>query len=366
MTGPASPELPRTVRTALDFIQKPDRGRFDEIARLVFAFQFEKNEPYQRLCRRRGITPDRIQTWTDIPAVPTEAFKLTRLTTGASNHVFRTSGTTRGPRERGEHHLPGLDLYDASWEPLFRRYVLPDRETLRTLSLISDRSTLPDSSLSFMVTRIMEEFGDSESDVFMGGNGLDLARLLDALEQAGDADLPVLVLGTALGFLELLEELERRGRSLALPPGSRIMDTGGLKGRTRKVSREDLLDRYEAWMGIPRSFVVGEYGMTELCSQFYETHLADTLHGNLLPGPRRFRGPPWTRTRVLDPERLEPLPRGETGLLAHFDLANAWTVVHVLTEDLGMEEEDGFRLLGRARGAELRGCSLATEELLDG
>jgi hypothetical protein len=71
------------------------------------------------------------------------------------------------------------------------------------------------------------------------------------------------------------------------------------------------------------------------------------------------------RTRVLDPETLEELAAGSPGLLTHFDLANAWTVSAILTEDLGAAVPGGFQLLGRARGAELRGCSMAAREILE-
>ena len=56
-------------------------------------------------------------------------------------------------------------------------------------------------------------------------------------------------------------------------------------------------------------------------------------------------------------------PAGKTGLISIFDLANVGSAVHLLTEDLGVAEGAGFRLLGRAAGAELRGCSLVVEEL---
>jgi hypothetical protein len=36
----------------------------------------------------------------------------------------------------------------------------------------------------------------------------------------------------------------------------------------------------------------------------------------------------------------------------------------VQTEDLGCQTPEGLRLLGRATGAEARGCSLAVEELM--
>jgi hypothetical protein len=67
--------------------------------------------------------------------------------------------------------------------------------------------------------------------------------------------------------------------------------------------------------------------------------------------------------RVLDPATLDEAAPGEPGLIAVFDLANLGSALHVLTQDLGVADGDGFRLLGRAAGAELRGCSLQAEEL---
>jgi hypothetical protein len=49
---------------------------------------------------------------------------------------------------------------------------------------------------------------------------------------------------------------------------------------------------------------------------------------------------------------------GETGLIRVLDLANVSSVMAVQTEDLGVRREGGFELMGRARMAELRGCSL--------
>ena len=79
---------------------------------------------------------------------------------------------------------------------------------------------------------------------------------------------------------------------------------------------------------------------------------------------RFHRGPPWVRTRVLDPMTLEPKAPGEVGVLAHMDLANLGSVSSILTEDLGREVPGGFQLVGRSPGSEPRGCSLAMEDFL--
>jgi hypothetical protein len=60
--------------------------------------------------------------------------------------------------------------------------------------------------------------------------------------------------------------------------------------------------------------------------------------------------PPWTRTDVVDPVSLQPLPAGQVGLLRHFDLTNLPTVVAVQTDNLGVTHADGsFQIIGRAQ-----------------
>src|SRR5690606_22282265 len=97
--------------------------------------------------------------------------------------------------------------------------------------------------------------------------------------------------------------------------------------------------------------VVAEYGMTELCSQMYETTLRE-------PGcARRLWLPGWVRAIPVHPESLEPVAPGEVGILRIDDVANVDTVSAVQTSDLARVLEDGIELLGRAPGAIPRGCS---------
>ena len=108
--------------------------------------------------------------------------------------------------------------------------------------------------------------------------------------------------------------------------------------------------------------------MTELLSQMYEPVLADpaSIAGEGSMAQRAHRAPPWLGIQVLDPETLDPLPRGAVGLLSFMDLANVGSVSAVLTEDLGrLDAQGGLHLQGRAPGAEPRGCSLALEGMLE-
>lgn len=346
----------------------PDE-RFDALARRVFAYQFERNRPYRAYCEARGRTPESVRRFSEIPAVPTAAFKELPLTTfppEEATAVFETSGTTAGGRA-GRHFMRTTALYDAALSKPFEAHVLPDGARPRMLSLGPSPRLSPRSSLAHMLGRVIAAYGAPGSGEFATEDGIDLDGFACALEDAAARQQPVCLLGTAFAFVHALEVLAPR--RFALPPGSRLMDTGGYKGRSREVPRAELLGLYEEVFGIPASHVVSEYGMTELSSQFYAGALG--RKGAPDPGPRAgtpaswpYLGPPWARAVVVDPETLAPLPPGRTGLLKIYDLANLDSVMAIQTDDLGVARGDGFELLGRAAGAEARGCSLAMEELL--
>src|ERR1700677_2963817 len=161
---------------------------------------------------------------------------------------------------------------------------------------------------------------------------------------------------TAFALVALLDELDA-ARSLPLPAGSRVMETGGFKGRTRVVGRDELYARAAAAFEIEESAIVAEYGMTELSSQYYDSPASRW-------SARRIKQPvPWLRPLVVD-VMGKPLPDGIVGAIRHIDCANRSSVVAIETEDLGVVTPEGLLLLGREEGAALRGCSLDAEDLL--
>jgi len=193
-----APERPAAVERALRFVQNPDRDRFEAVALAVFAHQFERNAPYRRFCRSRGMTAaEAPETWRGIPPVPTSAFRDPGLTTARRTRVFRTSGTTGGEARRGRHGLPDLDLYRASWAEPFRRHLLPDRAAIRMLCLVPSAVAAPESSLSFMMGEAMARFGAPGSGFFLEPGRLDVEGLETAVAGAVASREPVLVAGTA-------------------------------------------------------------------------------------------------------------------------------------------------------------------------
>ena len=342
------------VDQVLQFIRDPTSGEFEELAREAFAFQYEQIETYRRLCQRSEIAPKTVADWRQVPAIPALAFKSLDLAVGDGGEVFRSSGTTTERPSVHRHVFP--DLYRATIDQTFPDAVLGDFPSIPILSLIPDRHQAPESSLAFMVDHVLRRWGAEDSLTAFGRSGVDPRRARSFLAARQRDKRPVLILATAFAMDQLLDALDRLGLRFRLPVGSVVFETGGYKGRSREVSQQSLLTRLQQSLAVPAERVVREYGMTELTSQFYTA----VRHGG---DPDLFLPPEWVRVRILDPESLAETAPGETGLIAVFDLANLSSAVHLLTEDLGRADGKGFRLIGRAAGAELRGCSLAVEEL---
>jgi hypothetical protein len=361
---PARAELDRRVLAWMGETESAeDEARFEQLALELFTHQFARCQPFARFCRARGSTPDIVASWREIPAVPSGAFKemvLRSFPPERELHVFRTSGTST--QRRGELHLDTLALYEASLLPSFERHLLPDlRESanrMRIAILAPSPLEVPDSSLSHMFGAVLERRGDRESGFLVEGGEIQTRRLLDGLEQAAASDLAVLLCGTAFAFLHLLEAMESTERRIALPEGSRIMETGGFKGHSRELPRDQLYRLLHRALGVPPDRIVNQYGMTELGSQFYDSVL------RFPKTPRRKLAPPWTRVRIIDPESGEEATHGETGMVTVLDLANTGSVLAIQSADLGRALGDGFEVLGREAGAEARGCSIAADEML--
>lgn len=370
-TGPAATtlvdELYALLRSPLDPPLTDDA--FDALALRVFEHQYQSSAAYRAYCDRRERSPHNVSGWQQIPVVPTAAFKALPLTSGDAAHaqvVFRTSGTTAGSARRGTRYMIELGLYHAAAVSFFDACMLPDDASLPFLSLVPSPRELGDSSLAHMIGLVTDRLGGEGSACFASvDGGLHIEQLLQCLEEAEHEGRAVCMLGTSLSFVHLLDAMKRLAVRFRLAPGSRLMDTGGTKGAGRELDAGELRDRYVAAFGIEAAHCVNEYGMTELCSQFYDDSLRRATDGAGPPSrPRRKIAPRWVRSRVVDPVTLEPMARGETGILQHFDLASYDAVLAVQTEDLAREVDDGFVLLGREADAPPRGCSIAMDELL--
>ncbi len=347
------------IREGVD--ARRDDVRFGKLALALFQHQYAHNAPYRRLCDAAGAHPEAVTDWKQIPPAPTGAFKEARLACFPPEdevRTFRTSGTTT--RSRGELHLDTLALYEASLVETFSAFICPEGPGLRFAVLAPSPREAPDSSLSYMFGHAVRALGEGESRYFLSADATRAWSPEALVAELRSLRRPVAVCGTAFAFVHLIDHMTQRGQRLSLAPGSRIMETGGFKGRSREVPRDVLHAELSRRLGVPPWRIVNQYGMCELGSQFYEPSLREGRETSWKVVP------PWVRSRALDPATLSDVPDGEIGVLAHYDLANTGSVLAVLTADRGRVRGGRLQVLGRFEGAEARGCSIAADALLQG
>jgi len=331
---------------------------FDALALDLARFQQRWVAPFGRLVHARGIDLERATSAQAIPAVPTDVFRLARVAAHPASRderTFRTSGTTS--EARGEHALRTTATCRAAAIAWGARLLFPDFDRVhRAIALAPSSSSLPDSSLSFMIDVFADHLGATITHhVDAQLRAIDLEGLARSCAVARDEGHPVLLFGTSFAFVWALDE--GGGLDLRLPFGSRAMLTGGFKGKTREVNEDELRRGLAARFDLRTSHVVGEYGMTELSSQLYDARLEGGVR------PEAYRAPPWVRVVAVDEVMLEPVPPGQEGIARIVDLANVDSVVAVQTADRVRITEDGVLLFGRLPGATPRGCSLTVEEM---
>jgi len=366
---------------------------FESLALELFQLQVRSNTAYRRYVEVLGLDPARIASVHEIPAVPTQAFKeleLTSLPPGERTRVFHSSGTTSQKPSRHFHGEDSLALYEASAVAGFRRGFWGQSAVLespigtlnramegaaasalerearrsvpldfgwRSVSLTPPPREAPHSSLVHMIDSVGRDAIGGQT-TYMGR--VDTTGVWDVdfdatsrlLDQVSADGRPVALYGTAFHFVHLIEGWDRMGRSVVLPPGSRVMETGGYKGRCREWSKVELRTGMSRVLGVGRGQVIGEYGMSELSSQGYEVRNGSEPEGMGLVFP------PWAMVLVMDPETGRRAGEGQPGLVRVLDLANVWSVMAVQTEDRGVSRGGVLEILGRAPAAEPRGCSL--------
>lgn len=327
-----------------------DTAQRDRLIEDIAAWQASRIPEYGRL-QRHGAWP---------PAMPTDVFRFRRIAAHpdeADLRVFRSSGTTSA--ERSVHVYRDLELYDLAARVAARKMLFPDTERMELVMLAPHEDEAPDSSLAYMLARFAQWFGTDCTWVLRHG-ALDLRRLGDRLRSSEASGVPVALLGTSFAFVHAEDGFG--AKRFELPAGSRIMQTGGYKGRSREVDPGALLAAISARYGVGTPWIINEFGATELSSQMYETTLREQIDGSL--GPRRLWVPPWVRATPVDADTLEPVEADTIGILRIDDTANLDSICCIQTADLARRLDDGLVVLGRAPGASPRGCSLAADQAL--
>ena len=306
---------------------------FERMALQLFRHQAEHCAPYAEYIRLIGVSPDDVQRVENIPMLPIELFKSHKVYCGENEPqmVFTSSATTGMVQSR--HYVADLALYERAFMEAFRHFYGEPKEC-SIYALLPSYLEREGSSLVYMAERLIAE---------CGGGGFYLNDYEKLLRDMSHDHNPKILLGVTYALLDLAENYAPQLENTV------VMETGGMKGKRKELSKSELHKILCAAFGVER--IPSEYGMAELMSQAYSF------------GEGVFRTPRWMKVMVRDVNNpFTRLAQGRRGGLDIIDLANRDSCAFIATQDMGVCYADGsFRIEGRISQSDIRGCNLLVQ-----
>lgn len=303
------------------FIRGHSGDSFEELALEACRFEYRRSAAFRDLCDRHGAKPEQVSDWRQVPTMPVSALEGPAPSEGE-------------PTEDGLYAEMRRTVVDQT----FPAACLAGMARPPMLSLLPEDPA--DRGQGSTADHVLGAWAAPDTLVAVAAHGgVELAKARSFLAGRQRDRRPTLILANTRTLEQLLGALERRGLRFRLPPGSRVVEAGA-----REAGSRELLSRLADLLAVPAEEVIREYGVSGLTSRFHAGH---SRRGE----PRPFRPPPWARVRILDRQTLAEAPPGTPGLISVFDLAGLGSAIHLLTGDLGVAGEDGFRLAGGASPA---------------
>lgn len=324
------------IKSQLFSIQKDN---FVSVCLAIFQYQAQENPIYKQYLNLLRIIPTQIHRVEDIPFLPIQFFKTHAVISQPSEKKlpllhFESSATTG--QQVSKHYIVDELVYQKSFISNFKNSI-GNPEQFCILGLLPSYLERGHSSLVYMVNHLIEKSEYPDSGFYLY-NHEELHQKLLHLEQKNQKSI---LIGTTHALLDFAEKFPMHLFH------TKIIETGGMKGRREELSRSEVHSRLIRAFELPS--IYSEYGMTELLSQAY------SLHDGI------YNCPSWMRVYVRelnDPLNTSRMGRGAINII---DLANIHSCAFIATEDTGEVFPDGkFEIFGRLQSSEWRGCSLMT------
>ena len=312
---------------------------FNEVALKIFRLQYDNVPVYQEYCNALSINPLEINSVLDIPFLPIQFFKSKEVVWKgidiSKSTIFKSSGTTATGRSK--HFVAKTDIYEKSFNSCFEQFYGHSKE-ITILALLPSYQEQGESSLIYMVKYLIEKSEDARSGFYLKNE--ELIPVMQSLEKEGKK---CLLIGVTYALLDLIEANTFQLNHTI------IMETGGMKGRRKEMTKTELHNVLCEGFGVKE--IHSEYGMTELLSQGYST------------GNEWFSFPNWMQVfirPVNDPLTVNESSQ-KTGGINIIDLANIYSCSFIATQDLGRIEKNKLKIMGRFDHSDTRGCNLLVD-----
>ncbi len=306
-------------------------NNFEEIALSIFDYQYKNNLVYKEFADYLGKnTPKSID---QIPFLPIEFFKTHNVVCHSvlkNKILFTSSGTTGTQTSR--HIVTDTRIYKESFVKGFQLFYGNPKEW-RILALLPAYLERKGSSLVYMANELISMSENPDSGFYLYNHN-------DLIEILNRGNKKTILLGVSFALLDLAEKYKLNLNNTT------VMETGGMKGRRREITRNELHSFLTERFGVKK--IHSEYGMTELLSQAYSK------------GEGIFKTPPWMKIIIRDPhDPFSFVANTQTGAINIIDLANINSCSFIATNDLGKKiSPQSFEVLGRFDNSDIRGCSL--------
>ena len=276
------------------------------------------------------------KTIKEIPFLPISFFKTHTIINDylPVKFDFLSSGTT--DMIRSKHSVQVPNLYERAFNKIYDEFIgNPNNQVI--LALLPNYIEQGNSSLVYMVDHLIKRSNSPLSGFFLE----DYQKLISNYTAAIEDGKKVVLFGVSYALLDLAESNIEFSKA-------QIIETGGMKGRRKEMTKEELHKILKK--GLNCETISSEYGMTELFSQSYSDK------DGLFEIPKTME--------ILIRETNDPfyyLNDGKTGGINVIDLANLYSCSFIATQDLGQRIGNQFKLMGRFDNSDIRGCNLMVE-----
>ncbi|WCE29854.1 LuxE/PaaK family acyltransferase [Vibrio sp. SCSIO 43137] len=327
---------------------------------------YKNNELYRKFCKKHLFEPATFSgELTDIPAIPVHIFKaLGHKLSSVSPELIKT--TLQSSATSGVPSTVLLDKITSRRQIKAMARVLQEvlGSKRRPFCVMDIDPASPNAvNLGARIAAVKGYLNfASSSDYFIDANSptapLEFLqqKFIEYLENL-KSDEPVVIFGfTFVLYHSVFKVLKERNISFQLPIGSQVIHIGGWKKlESEKVSKEIFNSDIAGVLGIPAENVIDIYGFTEQMGLNYPDCKAGWKHVHA-----------YSDVIIRDESDLSVCPNGQSGLLEFISpLQHSYPGNVVLTDDLGVIEEGQcncgrkgkrFKVIGRAKKAEVRGC----------
>lgn len=308
---------------------------FEALALEVFRFQSLHCEVYSQFLNHLNTDRAKIINLRQIPHLPIEFFKTHEIKSSDFSPVTCFESSSTSGTGVSKHLLDDMTWYERAFEHAFD-FAFGNSQDYCHLALLPSYLERQNSSLVYQVNHFIRHSKYPQSSFFLD----DFQKLYEQLLDNESKKIPTVLWGVSFALLDFVEQYSMELKDTV------IIETGGMKGRRKEITRDELHRILCRGFGVPG--ICGEYGMTELMSQAYSK-------GNGL-----YQCPPTMRVSIR--EINDPLSNGligRHGAVNVIDLANVHSCAFIATSDLGKLHEDlSFEILGRIDHSDTRGCNL--------